>query len=122
MRGDQTLVIRRGPGVTYSGYLGPLSGRLEPGESEAAAIVREVREEVGFNVRPIHRVWECPSDDGEYDLHWWLAEYLGGELVLNPQEVSEARWIFPAEFGALENTFPDDRKFYSEVFPNLLGP
>lgn len=118
MRGNQTLVIRRGPNVPYSGYVAPLSGRLEPGESEAEAVVREVREEVGLEVIPIRRVWECPSEGGGYDLHWWLAEYAGGELVLN-EEVSEATWIYPSDFEKLENTFADDRKFYMEVFPHL---
>jgi 8-oxo-dGTP diphosphatase len=119
MRGDQTLVIRRGPEVSYSGYVGPLSGRLEPGESESAAVVREVYEEVGLKVSAIRRVWECLSEDRKYDLYWWLAEYSGGVMMLDAKEVSEAKWILPANFGALENTFADDRKFYSGVFPHL---
>lgn len=119
MRGDQTLVIRRGTGVFHSAYVGPLIGHLRDGESESAAVVREVHERVGLQVSAIRRVWECRSYDGKYDLYWWLAESSGGDLVLNAKEVSEARWILPADFGVLENTFANDRRFYSEVFPNL---
>lgn len=119
MRGQKTLVVRRAAGMHYPGYLGPLSGMLEPGESEWAAVVREVQEETGLAVTPVRRVWECLTEDGKCDLYWWLAESPHGELVLDTNEVSEAKWILPADFGALETTFADDRRFYSEVFPHL---
>ncbi|MBW3590126.1 MAG: NUDIX domain-containing protein [Actinobacteria bacterium] len=119
MRGEKTLVVRRASGMHYAGYFGPLSGMLEPGESESAAVVREVREEVGLAVTPVRRVWECLTEDGKCDLYWWLAEASEGDVVLDTKEVSEARWIMPTDFGALETTFADDRKFYSEVFPHL---
>lgn len=119
MRGEETLVIRRGPGAPASGMWAPLSGRLEPDETEPEAVIREVLEEVGLEVKPIRRVWECPTEDGKYTLYWWLAEYSKGDLVIDPLEVSEAKWIRPEEFGALEDTFADDRKFYADVFPAL---
>lgn len=120
MRGEETLVIRRGPATLSSGMFAPLSGRLEPGESEPEAVIREVREEVGLEVLPIRQVWECPSEDGRYTLRWWLAEYSAGEVTIDPREVSAAQWISPNSFGTLEHTFADDRKFYAEVLPHLL--
>lgn len=120
MRGDQTLVIRRGPGVGSSGFVCAVSGMVEPGEEEPETVVREVREEVGLEVRPIRRIWECPSVKGNIDLHWWLAEYVSGELELDPVEVSDAWWIMPAEFVDLDTTFADDCRFYAEVLPVLL--
>jgi 8-oxo-dGTP diphosphatase len=119
MRGELTLVIRRGRGVSSSGYICPLSGKVEPGESEPATLVREVREEVGLEVRPIRRVWECVSADGAYDLHWWLAEYIGGELALDAREVSGAWWVLPSDVPSFPDTFAGDRKFYSDVLPGL---
>jgi hypothetical protein len=64
-------------------------------------------------------VWECDSEDGEFRLHWWLADAEPGELVLNTAEVSAARWIEPPEFGTLAPTFADDRRFFEQVLPDL---
>jgi len=119
MRDEQILVILRSPYVPGSGYWAPITGRVEPGEEQADAVVREVLEEVGLEVRPIRRVWGCLSDDGSYYLHWWLVEYLDGDVTLDPREVSDARWIPPTAFGQLENTFEADREFFTHVFPGL---
>src|SRR5262249_61998165 len=56
--GDKVLLICRGPSVPGAGYWAPPSGKLEPGESQEAAVVRESWEEVGLTVRPLRKVWE----------------------------------------------------------------
>jgi 8-oxo-dGTP pyrophosphatase MutT (NUDIX family) len=52
-RGARVLVIQRGPLARLSGYSAPLSGKLEPGETQEEAVVREVHEEVGLRVCPV---------------------------------------------------------------------
>src|SRR5206468_2424577 len=47
-RAGRVLVVKRGPEAVLSGYWAPLSGRIEPGESQEQAVIREVREEVGL--------------------------------------------------------------------------
>lgn len=121
-RGDHILVIRRGPQTRNSDYWAPLSGRIERGESQQAALVREIREEVGLDATPVAKVWECDTDDGGFLLHWWTAEADQGPLVLDPDEVSEARWVTVEEFLALEPTFAGDRDFFVRVFPRLGRP
>ncbi len=116
-REGQVLIIQRAPAVPGAGYWAPPSGRIEPGESQADAVVRESLEEVGLTVRPIRWVWECPSWDGRYRLHWWLAEPISNEIRIAPAEVSEARWMSVEEFLVLEQTFADDRRFFEEIFP-----
>jgi 8-oxo-dGTP pyrophosphatase MutT (NUDIX family) len=34
---------------------------VEPGERQEAAVIREVKEEVGVTVRPVRKVWESIS-------------------------------------------------------------
>ena len=51
-------------------------------------------------------------------MHWWLAEYVGGELVLEKKEVSAARWLTVDEISGLK-IFEGDREFYQEVMPSL---
>jgi 8-oxo-dGTP diphosphatase len=116
----RVLVIRRGPGVLNPGYWTPPSGRVEPGESQPEALVREAREELGLAVTPVAKVWECDTHDGAYRLHWWLARVAGGELVPDPDEVAAVRWVRPGEFRQLEPTFDGDHEFFDRVLPGLL--
>jgi len=116
--GDKVLLIQRAPTVRGGGYWAPVSGEVEPGETQEAAVVREVKEEVGLTVRPLRKVWENMSTRGTFRLHWWLAEYVGGELVLEKKEVSAARWLTVDEISGLK-IFEGDREFYQEVMPSL---
>ena len=118
-RGNRVLVVQRGADTILPGYWAPLSGRVEPGESQEEAVVREVREEVGLAATPLAKVWECPTEDGDFLLHWWTADVGPGELDLDPREVSDARWVEPERFADLEPTFAADRDFFERVLPTL---
>ncbi|WP_055492827.1 NUDIX domain-containing protein [Streptomyces sp. TP-A0356] len=118
-RADRVLVIRRGPEARRSGYWAPLSGKLEPGETQAEALVREVREEVGLTVSPGAKVWESETDDGLFRLHWWTADPGTGDVAPDPGEVSEARWVTAEEFLAMDPVFDGDREFFERILPRL---
>lgn len=122
VRAGQVLVVRRGPHARRPGYWTPVSGVVEPGETQAQAVVREVGEEVGLAVTPQTKVWECDTDDGAFLLHWWTTETAAGDPTPDPGEVSEARWIAPEEFHLLAPTFDKDREFFARVFPSLGLP
>ena len=119
-KGDKVLLIQRAPGVRGGGYWAPVSGEVEPGESQEAAVAREAMEEVGLAVRPLRKVWENISSRGTFRLHWWLAEYVGGELVLEKREVSAARWLTVDEICKMDGTFEGDREFFEKVLPFLV--
>ncbi|MBI2999866.1 MAG: NUDIX domain-containing protein, partial [Deltaproteobacteria bacterium] len=104
-KGDKALLIQRAATVRGGGYWAPVSGEGEPGESQEAAVAREAMEEVGLTVRPVRKVWENISSRGTFVLHWWLAEYVAGELVLEKKEVSDARWLTPDEINNMNGTF-----------------
>jgi ADP-ribose pyrophosphatase YjhB (NUDIX family) len=74
-------------------------GSVEAEESLAQAARRETREEVGLEVR-LTRLVGLYSRNGwiHHGLHVavFAAEITGGELVIQPEEVLEARW-FTAE-------------------------
>ncbi len=118
-KGGRVLVIKRGPEVLLPGYWCPPSGRIEPGETQEQAVVREVAEELGMTATPVAKVWECPTDDGEFTLHWWIADVEDHELHPDPREVAEARWVTPDEFLALDPTFVGDHEFFVRVLPAL---
>jgi len=118
-RGERVLVIQRGPLARLPGYWAPLSGKLEPGETQETALIREVHEEVGLKVSPVAKVWESQTDDGTFRLHWWTAEAEEGEVVMHPGEVSDARWVTPQEFSQLQPVFATDRVFFNRLLPRL---
>ncbi len=118
--GDKVLLIERAPTVRGGGYWAPVSGEVEPGESQEAAVAREAMEEVGLTVRPVRKVWEKISSRKTFILHWWLAEYVAGELVLEKREVSDARWLTADEVNKMDGTFQGDREFYQKVLPLLI--
>jgi 8-oxo-dGTP diphosphatase len=118
-RGDEVLMIRRGATVPDPGVWAPISGKIEPRESQEDALVREVQEEVGLRVHPLRKVWEHESQRGTHLLHWWLAAYVDGELTLSPREVAEARWVTASEVARIEPAFTVDREFFERVFPGL---
>lgn len=113
------LVIRRGAGTHMPGYWAPLSGKMEPGESQEDTLVREVREEVGLEVTPLAKVWESVTDDQVFRLHWWTADPGTAEVVPDPREVGEARWLTPEEFLTMSPLFAADREFFRHVLPGL---
>lgn len=118
-RGERVLVIQRGPRARLPGYWAPLSGTLEPGETQEEALVREVREEVGLRVLPVAKVWESQTHDGKFRLHWWTVEAGEDEVVMDPGEVSDVRWVTPREFSELQPVFAADREFFGRVLPGL---
>ncbi len=117
--GGKVLLIQRAAHIRGGGHWAPVSGEVEPGESQEAAVAREAMEEVGLTVRPIRKVWENVSTRGTFILHWWLAEYIRGELALNENEVSATRWLTADEICRLDGTFEGDREFYRTILPLL---
>jgi 8-oxo-dGTP diphosphatase len=103
--GGRLLVIRRGhpPG---EGLWSLPGGRVEAGESDAAAVAREVAEETGLRVeagRLAGRV-ERPGASGvTYDIYDYAATVTGGTLVAG-DDASDARWTALEELRGLPTT------------------
>jgi len=110
-RGGRYLVGKRSLHRPVApGYWCPISGRLEPGETQADAVVREVWEEVGLRVRASRKVAQCDTHDGTTLLHWWLVELSEDEQEarLANDEHSELRWVTAEELERLEPAFAED--------------
>ena len=118
-RGDRILAIRRAATVARPGYWQPLSGKVEPGETQREAVVREVREEVGLDAVPLAKVWESETDDGRFRLHWWTADVPTGDVIPDPAEVGDHRWVTPEEFLTLTPVFEGDLEFFEHILPGL---
>lgn len=73
----------------------PLAGFLEAGESIEEAVHREVFEEVGLTVHNLayfsSQSWPFPHSL----MIAFTADYLGGDIRVDPSEIEEARWFGP---------------------------
>jgi 8-oxo-dGTP diphosphatase len=79
-------------------------GRVEPGESDAQAVVREMREETGLIVTcgPLLGAVERPGLGGAVvDIRDYRAVVTGGELAPG-DDADAARWVTAAEAAEME--------------------
>ncbi|AGM03669.1 NUDIX hydrolase [Amycolatopsis keratiniphila] len=83
------LLIRRAnePG---RGLWSVPGGRVEPGETDEAAVIREMREETGLDVIPGTPVGNVRR--GPYDIHDYACTVTGGTLRAG-DDADDARWI-----------------------------
>ncbi len=75
------------------GMYSVLAGFVEPGESLEEAVVREVREEVGIEVKDIHYFASQPWPFPHSLMVGFTATYAGGEISLNDDEIENAGWF-----------------------------
>src|SRR5829696_4987755 len=118
VEGDRVLVAQR-HGGPYDGCWEFPGGKVEPGESEIAAVVRECREELGLDVAPQAFVGEVVLDGvvaggapGASTLRLWWARAVGG--TADALEHAELRWVRGDELDGLD-WIPADRPLLPAV-------
>ena len=116
--GDRVLVAQRAGGP-YAGCWEFPGGKVEPGESDLSALVRECQEELGVAVVPQAFLGEVLLDGvvaggpaGSSTLRVWWARIRGGELVA--REHAGLRWVRGDELDELD-WIPADRPLLPAV-------
>jgi ADP-ribose pyrophosphatase YjhB (NUDIX family) len=110
VRAGQVLVVRRAR-APADGLFSLPGGVVEIGETLTQALIREVREETSLAIEPVglagFREAITRDRDGRVERHFvilpFAARWHAGEPVLN-EELSEARWLRPAELTGLPTT------------------
>lgn len=106
----RVLLVRRGRPPNQSAWSVP-GGRIEPGETVVAAVVREAAEETGLAVEVLGLVaavdWIERGPDGQVGRHFVILDHLvavrGGELAAG-DDADEAAWFAPEELDGLHTT------------------
>ena len=113
----RVLAARRTRPPELRGFWELPGGKVEPGEEPGAAVVREVREELGCEVRVTGRLAGEQPIDGGRTLQVWCAEIVTGEPV--PHEHDAVRWLGPEELDDVRWLAPD-LPFLTELRDVLL--
>ena len=108
LRGDEVLLIRRGTAPRKGEWSLP-GGRIEWGETAAAAALRELREETGVRAELLGLVdvvdgLFAQRADGEVWGHYVLVDYAARWRAGEPKagdDAAEARFFSRSEIGAL---------------------
>ena len=89
--GDRVLLARKS--IWAPGRYALVAGFVDNGESLEGCVAREVKEEVGVDVKDITYVgsqnWPFPSQL----MVGFVATYAGGDIRVDPEELEDARWF-----------------------------
>jgi NAD+ diphosphatase len=95
VRDGQRVLLTRKAGWQPNRYA-LVAGFVDNGESLEACVAREIKEEVGVDVKDIRYVgsqnWPFPSQM----MIGFVATYAGGDVVIDTDELEDARW-FPCD-------------------------
>jgi NAD+ diphosphatase len=93
VRRDDKILLAKGVRHQTSGFFSTLAGFVESGETLEHAVHREIKEEVGVEVTNIEyfgsQAWPFPHSI----MVGFLADYAGGDLVLDKNEILEADYF-----------------------------
>jgi 8-oxo-dGTP diphosphatase len=106
----RVLITERPPGKHMAGRWEFPGGKLEAGESEREALVRELREELGIEVDSAHEELTLRHDyaDRRVQVSMWIVErYAGEPRGLDGQAL---KWVAPAQLPN-EDVLEADRPF-----------
>ncbi|WP_030594851.1 (deoxy)nucleoside triphosphate pyrophosphohydrolase [Streptomyces fulvoviolaceus] len=96
--GGRLLAARRSAPPELAGRWELPGGKVEEGETPEAALVRELREELGVETEAVERIpgeWPLKAP---YVLRVWTARLLPGSADPKPlQDHDELRWLAPEE-------------------------
>jgi len=95
---NKILLVKRGT-VVFKGYWALPGGRVDSGETIEQAVVREVKEETGLDIKIVKKIGEYHEigvQDGiEYDYHpaCFLVKPMGGKIRRQEKEIEDIKLV-----------------------------
>lgn len=114
---DERILLARSTRFP-EGMYSVLAGFVEPGETLEECVQREVSEEAGIEVKNIHyfgsQNWPFPHSL----MVGFTAEYAGGELKIDNDEIVDAKWFTARELPKLPGNYSIARKLIDHFCNN----
>ncbi len=112
-REDGRVLLARNAGWP-SGMYSCLAGFVEPGETVEDALRREVYEEVGVHVGALRYFASQPWPFPHSLMLGFHADYAGGEIVCDGEEIADAAWFGRDELPAIPGRISIARKLIDD--------
>ena len=102
-------------------------GHVEPGESEADALTRELAEELGVRISrpavpPIARLRPPYTDNANFELAIWVVTEWAGQVTnCTLEEHDDLRWFGPDEWSSLELAHRDYPSLFAAAMAAANG-
>lgn len=91
-RTDKYLLVQESQPQAYGLWNLP-AGHVDKGETLEVAVVREVKEESGYDVKLIEEIALIHETAPQSVKHIYSAEITGGELTPQEGEILDAKWL-----------------------------
>lgn len=115
---DDAILLARSPRFPPDRF-SVLAGFVDPGETLEQAIHREVMEEVGLTIKNLRyftsQAWPFPHSL----MLAFTADYAGGEIRLEDDEIAEADWFTPDNLPGLPPPISIARKLIDDYLDGL---
>ena len=72
-------------------------GKIEAGENETQALIREIKEETNIISEPVKKIGERIHPDTHIKSSYLVCKYKSGEIKPNLREVLESKWASPQD-------------------------
>ena len=118
-RGREILLARKS--IWPAGRYSALAGFVEPGETLEDTVIRETREEVGVEVRTIRYFGSQPWPFPHSLMVAFTADYAGGEIKPDGEEIEEARWFDASQLPKLPPSISISRRLIDTVAARLAA-
>ena len=107
LKDGKLLITRRPEGTHLAGYWEFPGGKQEPGESLEACLEREIREELGMEVKAVKELLKVNHDyqTKSITLHLFQCDWSNGTPT--PIGCDELRWVRPLELANYQLPPPD---------------
>jgi 8-oxo-dGTP diphosphatase len=83
---------------------------VEAGETPRKAVVRELAEELGIQVRPVERIGAVQVVESRHILAIWRVVLVGGAIRPNEREIADFRWLSPDEIRRTRPGLPSNER------------
>jgi 8-oxo-dGTP diphosphatase len=116
------ILLQRQPSKTHGGKWGLPAGKIDPGEDDYAAVIREVYEETGIKVNKGHlkklkTLW-VENEGHEIEYHTFILTLTAPtKIVLSDDEHQAYRWTSPEKSLAMD--LVHDLEECTKLFFNL---